>query len=95
VKLHQPGPSSLSTLDLNANINNGCRRRTGDDISSLPVLCTGELKMQNFISYMYMYVIQNILLSVLLSLHHQLGMWQNPYDVFVNKDKISLGNTSK
>ena len=29
---------------LNANVNIGRRRRrTGDDISSLPVLCTGEL----------------------------------------------------
>ena len=48
VKFHQPGTSGLSTLDLNANVNNGRRRhqRTGDDISSLPVLllCTGELK---------------------------------------------------
>ena len=43
VKFHQPGPSSLSTLDLNANVNIGCRRRrTSDDISSLPVLCTGK-----------------------------------------------------
>jgi hypothetical protein len=37
-----------STLDLNANVNIGRRRRTGDDISSLPVLCTGELKMTKF-----------------------------------------------
>jgi hypothetical protein len=44
VKFHQPGPSNLSTLDLNANVNIG-RRRTGDDISSLPVLGTGELKI--------------------------------------------------
>ena len=48
VKFHQPGTSSLFTLDLNANVNNGRRlhQRTGDDISSLPVLllCTGELK---------------------------------------------------
>ena len=46
MKFHQPGPSSLSTLDLNANVNIGRRRRrrTGDDISS-SVLCTGELKM--------------------------------------------------
>jgi len=44
VKFHQPGPSSLSTLDLHANVNIGRRRRTDDDISSLPVLRTGELK---------------------------------------------------
>ena len=48
VKFHQPRTSSLSTLDLNANVNNGCRRhrRTGDNISWLPVLllCIGELK---------------------------------------------------
>ena len=44
MKFHQPGPSSLSTLDLNANVNIGCRRHTGDDISS-SVLCTGELKI--------------------------------------------------
>ena len=43
MKFHQPGPSSLSTLDLNANVNIG-RRRTGDDISS-SVLRTGELKI--------------------------------------------------
>ena len=44
MKFHQPGPSSLSTLDLNANVNIGRRhrRRTGDDISS-SVLRTGEL----------------------------------------------------
>jgi hypothetical protein len=50
VKFHQPGSSSLSILDLNANVNIGCRSRTGDDISSLPVLCTGELKMYLFSS---------------------------------------------
>ena len=47
MKFHQPGPSSLSTLDLNANVNIGrlCRRQcTGDNISS-SVLRTGELKM--------------------------------------------------
>ena len=49
VKFRQPGPSSLSTLDLNANVNIGRQRhrRTGDDISSLPVLHTGELKRGN------------------------------------------------
>ena len=31
MKFHQPGLSSLSTLDLNANVNIGRRRRTGDD----------------------------------------------------------------
>ena len=52
VKFHQPGPGSLSTLDLNVNVNIGRRRRrrlrryTGDDISSLPVLRTGELKIK-------------------------------------------------
>ena len=49
MKFHQPGPSSLSTLDLNANVNIGrrrLRRYTGDDISSLPVLRTGELKIK-------------------------------------------------
>ena len=30
VKFHQPGPSSLSTLDLNANVIIGRRRRTGE-----------------------------------------------------------------
>ena len=45
MKFHQSGPSSLSTLDLNANVNIGRRRRlTGDDISS-SVLSTGELKI--------------------------------------------------
>ena len=46
MQFHQPGPSSLSTLDLNANVNIGRRqrRRTDDDISS-SVLRTGELKM--------------------------------------------------
>ena len=41
MKFHQPEPSSLSTLDLNANVNIG--RRPGDDISS-SVLRAGELK---------------------------------------------------
>ena len=48
MKFHQPGPGSLSTLDLTANINIGRRRRrrqrTGDNISSC-VLRTGELKI--------------------------------------------------
>ena len=45
MKFHQPGSSSLSILELNANVNIGRRRRrTGDDISS-SVLRTGELKI--------------------------------------------------
>jgi hypothetical protein len=47
VKFHQPGPSSFSTLDLNANVNIGRRQQhTGDDISS-SVLRTGKLKNQS------------------------------------------------
>ena len=50
MKFHQPGPSSFSTLDLNANVNIGRRqRRTDDDISS-SVLRTGKLKNQNMIT---------------------------------------------
>ena len=50
MNFHQPGPSSFSTLDLNANVNIGRRQRsTGDDISS-SVLRTGKLKNQNMIT---------------------------------------------
>jgi hypothetical protein len=49
-------------------------------------------KIQNLVS---LYVIYGVFLFFLLFRLDQLGMWENPYDILVNKYKIPLGNTSK